>query len=300
MNEKNCLAFGAIVCIGLGVFPAQMYADSLKNSHVQKNTIVSIHTISPRDVYSFQIATDDITGADSDGDGLSDALEVAIGTDPLKRDTDDDGFDDKTELLHNYSPLSSNKTPLPFDDAMIGREKGYLLLERIPNGIVSWYVNPNDARLYFMGNFKNLQETLASFQMRFVPLSVKNNTERKKIEVSLSKQRLSLYIDDIALGEMVVSTGNDRGPTPIGTFHVLNKSPRAWSKLANLWMPKWMAFAKGGKYGIHELPEWPNGKKEGANHLGKKVSHGCIRLGVSDAKLLYDWTPIGTEVVIKK
>jgi lipoprotein-anchoring transpeptidase ErfK/SrfK len=62
-------------------------------------------------------------------------------------------------------------------------------------------------------------------------------------------------------------------------------------------MPWWMAFKYG--YGLHELPEWPSGKKEGENHLGIRVSHGCIRLGVGPAKWIYDWTPVGTRVEVR-
>lgn len=35
-------------------------------------------------------------------------------------------------------------------------------------------------------------------------------------------------------------------------------------------------------------------------YLGKPASHGCVRLGVGPAKLLYDWTEIGTKVIIKE
>jgi len=62
-------------------------------------------------------------------------------------------------------------------------------------------------------------------------------------------------------------------------------------------MPWWMQFSKSGM-GLHELPEWPNGKKEGEDHLGTPASGGCVRLGVGPAKSLYDWTPVGTPVSI--
>lgn len=122
---------------------------------------------------------------------------------------------------------------------------------------------------------------------------------QKRIEVSLSKQRLRYYLGDMLLGKTTVSTGKASTPTPVGEFAIANKAPRAWSKRASLWMPYWMGFS-GGKYGIHELPEWPGGRKEGQNHLGTPVSGGCIRLGVKEAKKLYDWTPIGTRLIIKK
>lgn len=119
----------------------------------------------------------------------------------------------------------------------------------------------------------------------------------RRIEVDLTKQRLSYFFGERKIGEMIISSGKWNWPTPTGTFTVQNKYPRAWSRLASLWMPYWMGFA-GGRFGIHELPEWPGGRKEGRDHLGKPVSHGCIRLGEEDAKKLYEWTPVGTQLVI--
>jgi lipoprotein-anchoring transpeptidase ErfK/SrfK len=54
----------------------------------------------------------------------------------------------------------------------------------------------------------------------------------------------------------------------------------------------------GAGHGIHELPEWKNGYKEGANHLGTPVSHGCVRLGVGPAAKVYGWAEVGTPIVI--
>jgi lipoprotein-anchoring transpeptidase ErfK/SrfK len=119
----------------------------------------------------------------------------------------------------------------------------------------------------------------------------------KKIEVDTKKQELSYFIDNIKIDTFKVSTGKKSTPTPKGSFKIINKSPRAWSKTYGLWMPYWQGLGNG-KFGLHELPEWPNGYKEGAKHLGIPVSHGCIRLGVGSAKKLYSWTEIGTMVKI--
>lgn len=45
---------------------------------------------------------------DMDGDGLTNAEEAGLGTDPEKADTDNDGMNDKTEIDQGYSPTSSN------------------------------------------------------------------------------------------------------------------------------------------------------------------------------------------------
>ena len=63
-------------------------------------------------------------------------------------------------------------------------------------------------------------------------------------------------------------------------------------------MPNWMALVASGKFGIHELPEWPSGYKEGASHLGSPVSHGCVRLGVGPSKRVYDFAEVGTPVIV--
>ncbi len=50
--------------------------------------------------------------ADSDGDGLTDGLEVALGTDPFSADTDGDGFSDSEEVAAGSDPLDGTKTPI--------------------------------------------------------------------------------------------------------------------------------------------------------------------------------------------
>jgi len=120
----------------------------------------------------------------------------------------------------------------------------------------------------------------------------------KKIVVDISEQKLKAYAGEKLFLETQVSTGQYSMPTPLGNFKILNKYPRAWSSRYGLYMPYWMAFTTRG-HGLHELPEWPGGYKEGADHLGQRVSHGCVRLGVGAAKKLYDWAEVGTAVSVQ-
>lgn len=120
---------------------------------------------------------------------------------------------------------------------------------------------------------------------------------QKKIEINTKKQELSYYIDGIKINTFKVSTGKATTPTPKGSFKIINKNKRAWSRRYKMWLPYWIGL-KDGSFGIHELPEWPNGYKEGKNHIGHPVSHGCIRLAVGPAKQLYEWTNGDTTVII--
>lgn len=120
----------------------------------------------------------------------------------------------------------------------------------------------------------------------------------KYIDIDLAQQKLCQIESNTVLACYTVSSGKPSTPTPTGTRYIQDKNPKAWSSPYGLWMPWWQGM--GGGYGIHELPEWPGGTKEGESHLGTPVSHGCVRLGVGAAETVYNWTDIGTPVYIHK
>lgn len=122
--------------------------------------------------------------------------------------------------------------------------------------------------------------------------------EGKYIDVNLSTQIMTVFQDGKIIDSFLISSGKRGMDTPKGEHRIYNKTPRAWSKNYGLYMPYWMAIAPSGKFGIHELPEWPSGYKEGQNHLGIPVSHGCMRLGVGPAEFVYNWAEIGMPVIV--
>ncbi|MFA4873061.1 MAG: L,D-transpeptidase family protein [Patescibacteria group bacterium] len=128
---------------------------------------------------------------------------------------------------------------------------------------------------------------------------IEDSSLSKSISINTTDQTLSVLAYGYLFASFPISTGTWDYPTPLGNHKVINKIPRAYSRRWGLFMPWWMAIVPSGTYGIHELPEWPNGTKEGEDHLGSRRSHGCIRVGVGVAKALYDWTPIGTPIIVK-
>jgi len=123
-------------------------------------------------------------------------------------------------------------------------------------------------------------------------------TEGKYIDIDLAHQTMTLFEDGRILDTYIVSSGKRGMETPTGEFRIHNKADRPWSKKYSLFMPYWMSFVSSGLFGIHELPEWPGGYKEGANHLGTPVSHGCVRLGVGPAQRVFEWADVGTPVIV--
>ncbi len=119
------------------------------------------------------------------------------------------------------------------------------------------------------------------------------------MEVDLSSQQLYQYEGEQLVARYLISSGKASTPTPVGTYTIQDKAPRAYSARFGLYLPYWMPFI-GSTYGLHALPEWPNGYREGENHLGRAVSHGCVRLSTANAATLYQWIEVGTPIVIHR
>lgn len=120
--------------------------------------------------------------------------------------------------------------------------------------------------------------------------------EGKYIDISIPSQVMTLFEDGRKVNGFLVSTGKYGMPTPLGIFFIKKKELNHWSSTYGLWMPFSMNFY--GAFYIHELPYWPSGYREGENHLGIRVSHGCIRLGIGPAEYVFNWAKIGTPVYV--
>jgi len=104
---------------------------------------------------------------DSDGDGLPNLMEEALGTDIGNADTDGDGVSDGDEVLKNKSnPLGSGDQII--SSSLVDRLKGRILIQVEANG-EAWYVNPQDSKRYYMGDGE------AAYQiMRFLSVGISN------------------------------------------------------------------------------------------------------------------------------
>ncbi|MGH2829974.1 MAG: L,D-transpeptidase [Actinomycetota bacterium] len=119
----------------------------------------------------------------------------------------------------------------------------------------------------------------------------------KFIELSIAKQRLVAWENGRPVMEFAISTGRPGYRTPAGRFKVRAKGTRWWSRKWKVWMPYAMNFHRN--YNLHSLPHARGSRRLiGASSLGRPASHGCVRIGPSNAKRLYSWTPVGTPVWI--
>ncbi|MCC7478090.1 L,D-transpeptidase [bacterium] len=95
------------------------------------------------------------------------------------------------------------------------------------------------------------------------------------------------------LNESKVSSGRKGYDTPLGTYEIQNRAPKAYSQKYDAWMLHWMGLTADGSYGMHGL--------EGSSYerlLGGVASHGCVRLSRKYAKELYSRIKVGMQVKI--
>ena len=200
-------------------------------------------------------------------------------------DSDGDGYADEQELKCGYSPVNPEGVKIEKSDMDNDGLSDYWELKFKTDPL-----NPDSDD----DGYKDGLEVDYAHD----PLSTSSVRLAQKIEIILAKQKMVYYVGGQPWKEFTVSSGKPGMVTPKGNYKILNKVSRAWSSAYKLWMPYWMGLGDG-RFGIHELPVWPNGYREGTSHLGKPVSHGCVRLGVGPAKYIYERVSPGTEVIIR-
>lgn len=105
--------------------------------------------------------------------------------------------------------------------------------------------------------------------------------------VSLTTQRAYIYRNGVPIGVSTVSSGKPGYDTPTGIFTILQKHA---DHKSNLYDDAPMPFM--------QRLTWDGIALHAGNVPGYPASHGCIRLPLAFAKLLYGVTKLGLTVVI--
>lgn len=149
-----------------------------------------------------------------------------------------------------------------------------------------------------------------------------STVEPKEVRIYRGVQQADLLENGVIVATLPISTGKAGYETPRGNYRIINHTPDAYSNKYKLWMPNWMGLSSDTRgyqgYGLHSLPYWkvnpknyieghiyPGGRLytqgrlyEGYSHLGTGVSHGCVRFGIRESGLLFNWAPDKTRVVV--
>jgi lipoprotein-anchoring transpeptidase ErfK/SrfK len=107
------------------------------------------------------------------------------------------------------------------------------------------------------------------------------------IAISIDRQKVTVYDSNGVFAESPVSTGMKGHPTPMGVFSVIQKHKFHHSNIySNAPMPYMQRITWSG-VAMHAgvLPGYP-------------ASHGCIRMPMSFAVKMWNWTKMGARVIV--
>lgn len=150
-----------------------------------------------------------------------------------------------------------------------------------------WYVSGRYVRPFFDEGVQELQEGVVS-------------SSTKHIIVDRGDQMVYAYDGKDLFMKEKISTGIELTPTPRGVFTVYRKTPSRY-------MQGPIPGISEKQYDLPGVPWNLYFTKEGAvihgaywhDKFGKQWSSGCVNLSPEQAKKIYQWADVGTEVLVQ-
>lgn len=200
---------------------------------------------------------------------------------------------------------------VPYSQSIrFNERKGWIPVYRLYYDSVHWIIDITDGpdgKIWYilLDELLGVTYNVPASQMRpipaeeIAPISPDVPYNNKRIEISLSRQRLTAYEYDVPIFEAEISSGipstnpGDNGIptiTPSGKFHVTIKMPSKHMGEGNLAadvndyvLPgvPWCSFFTQQGHAIHGA--WWH------DNFGVPMSHGCVNMRPEQAKWVYRW-----------
>ncbi|KQZ75012.1 L,D-transpeptidase [Nocardioides sp. Root151] len=124
--------------------------------------------------------------------------------------------------------------------------------------------------------------------------------EGKRVVFSQIDQRVWLIEEDDTVERTYLVSGSVYDNLQPGSYAVFSRSEEAWGIDDSGTMKWFVRFAHGpnAAIGFHDIPYAGGEPLQSEKELGTPQSHGCIRQRTDDALALWDFAPIGTDVVV--
>lgn len=117
-------------------------------------------------------------------------------------------------------------------------------------------------------------------------------SNQRWIEIKLSRQRLVAWEGSTPVYAVIISSGKVGSSTPRGVFEIQSRLRVARMQGEDYDIPDVpYTMYYSGNYAIHGA-YWHR-------QFGTPVSHGCINVAVNHARWLYNWSSVGTPVVVR-
>jgi hypothetical protein len=122
----------------------------------------------------------------------------------------------------------------------------------------------------------------------------------RRVVFSQSRQRVWLIGQNDKVQRTYQVSGSVYDNLDPGSYQVYSRSEQAWGIDDSGTMKYFVRFAKGDRaaIGFHDIPIDDGKPVQTLKQLGTPLSHGCIRQKEADAVALWEFAPIGTDVVV--
>ena len=126
-----------------------------------------------------------------------------------------------------------------------------------------------------------------------------NSGSGRRIVYSNAQQRIWLVEANGVVSHTYLVSGRHGLPS-VGVHHVYSKVTSSPSGDLTLpWTLRFAVSSSGNPIDMHGIPLRPDGSPiEADSQLGTPLSHGCLRMAQADAKFVWDWSSVGTTVVV--
>ena len=191
----------------------------------------------------------------------------------------------------------------PISAAVVGVKGGRPAFSEAVPGLAVQRAEMTNAIAYMLRTNQRLPIPLLT---KSVPPEVTPETFGPVVVIFRESKRLTLFDGPSPVRSFGVATGTAEYPTPLGNFSIATKQRNPW------WIPppdsewargkepvppgpgnplgtRWMGLT-APLVGIHGTPD--------AASIGYSASHGCIRMRVPEAEVLFNEVEIGTPVLI--
>lgn len=171
-----------------------------------------------------------------------------------------------------------------------GNGKSYYVSSNGKNGWIS------KGNISIPEDFETVEDRMTKEDMEFFVNQIKDFESKTDyfVWIDLSRQLVNIFEGEKGnwqlLHSFLCASGKNITPTVRGTFEVNGRGTRFGSSVG---AKNWVRFY--GNYLMHSVTIDSQGNILDTT-LGKRASHGCVRMSMEDSKWVYDNIPDGTTV----
>jgi len=209
-----------------------------------------------------------------------------------------EAFTHSREFVSRFGDVSDSAMVSLLYTEVLGRQPGAGAVEAIATKIESGEIHRGHAVVQVTESGEYVRRTGTVAPEKPI-LPYPDEGSGRRIIYTNGGQRVWLINDTGELHKTHQVSGR-RGIPSVGRYRIYSMSRYAWAPYDGITMEYMVRFARGEwPYGFHSIPVHPNdAPMQTPAQLGTHRSGGCVRQLWDDAQAVFEWSTIGTRVIV--